>query len=151
MINKYFWYFSIIPLLDFFILISVSDSIGVGITVLIVIITALIGSTLVKKTGKEVFRNLQNAMMMQGSLSDAIIDGAILIASGVLLVTPGFFTDIFALIIHIPIIKNLVKKFIIHKFKDNMVVMSNSNRTYYNNDDFYENGRVYDMDDFKDS
>ena len=118
LLNKYFLAFTIIPLTELFILIYMSGIIGTALTVVIVVITAIIGTILVKKSGKEVIENLQKAMRMQASLSDAILDGAILIVSGVLLITPGFFTDIFGLLIHTPIFKNFIKKFLIKKFKE---------------------------------
>jgi len=117
-LNKYFLAFTIIPLTELFILIYLSGVIGTLPTVLIVIFTAIIGTILVKKSGKEVMENLQKAMRMQASLTDAILDGAILIVSGVLLITPGFFTDIFGLIIHIPVFKNMIKKLLTKKFKE---------------------------------
>ncbi len=119
-LNKYFLAFTIIPLTELFILIYMSNIIGTPLTVAIVIVTAIIGTILVKKSGKEVMENLQKAMRMQGSLSDAILDGAILIVSGVLLITPGFFTDIFGLLIHIPVFKNIIKKILVKKFKEKM-------------------------------
>lgn len=117
-LNKYFLAFTIIPLTELFILIYMSNIIGGPLTVGIVVVTAIIGTILVKKSGKEVMENLQKAMRMQGSLSDAILDGAILVVSGVLLITPGFFTDIFGLLIHIPIFKNFIKKILLKKFKE---------------------------------
>jgi UPF0716 protein FxsA len=121
--NKYFLAFTIIPLAEIAILIYLSGIIGVPVTILTVIVTAIIGTILVKKSGKEVMENLQSAMRMQGSLSDAILDGAILIVSGVLLITPGFFTDIFGLMIHIPVFKNILKRFLMKKFKDKIQEM----------------------------
>ena len=118
LLNKYFLAFTIIPLTELFILIYMSDIIGTPLTVAIVILTAIAGTILIKKSGNEVMENLQKAMRMQGSLSDAILDGAILIVSGVLLITPGFFTDIFGLLIHIPVFKNFIKKILVKKFRD---------------------------------
>ncbi len=118
--NKYFLAFTVIPLIEIAILISLSDIVGGWTTVGIVVVTALIGTSLIKNSGKEVMENLQKAMMFQGNISDAILDGAILLVTGVLLITPGFFTDIFGLLIHVPIFKNILKKFLLGKFKDKM-------------------------------
>jgi UPF0716 protein FxsA len=106
-----------------------SDIIGTPLTVLIIIITAIIGSTLIKRSGKEVMAKLQKAMNLEGDLSDAILDGAILIVSGVLLITPGFFTDIFGLLIHIPPLKKLLKNFLRKKFKEK--ISSQNGFSYY--------------------
>lgn len=118
--NKYFLAFTIIPLTEIAILISLSDIVGGWTTIAIVVATALIGTSLIKNTGKEVMENLQKAMMLQGNITDAILDGAILLVTGVLLITPGFFTDIFGLLIHLPLFKNILKKFLVKKFKDKM-------------------------------
>jgi len=118
--KKYFLAFTIIPLVEIAILISLSDIVGAWTTIAIVVATAIIGTSLIKSSGKEVMENLQKAMMLQGDITDAILDGAILLVTGVLLITPGFFTDIFGLMIHIPIFKKLLKKYLIRKFKDKL-------------------------------
>ena len=118
--NKYFLAFTVIPLVEIAILISLSDVVGGWTTIGIVVVTAIIGTSLIKNTGKEVMNNLQKAMAFQGDISSAILDGAILLVTGVLLITPGFFTDIFGLLIHIPVFKNILKKFLLNKFKDKM-------------------------------
>jgi len=153
--NKYFLAFTVIPLVEIAILISLSDIVGGWTTVGIVVVTAIIGTSLIKNTGKEVMNNLQKAMAFQGDISNAILDGAILLVTGVLLITPGFFTDIFGLLIHLPIFKGLLKKYLIKKFKDKLQAVDlNSGPTGFAgfgdftdmNNAGFENNSEYDND-----
>ena len=149
LLNKYFLAFTIIPLTELFILIYMSGVIGTPLTVLIVVITAIAGTILIKNSGKEVMDNLQMAMKMQRSLPDAILDGAILIVSGVLLITPGFFTDIFGLLIHVPTFKNIIKKILIKKFKERIQEIDiNNNFDSYTESSMYSNTSYESSDNF---
>ena len=112
-----FFIFTTVSLLEIFVLIEVGGVLGAGMTVLIILFTALTGSIFVRKQGLVVLRNLQNDLE-QGRLPEtALLEGLILIISGVLLVTPGFVTDITGLLMLIPAIRIAVSKLILLKIK----------------------------------
>jgi len=90
--------FVIITLLEIYVLVSVGDSIGAPSTVLLVIITALIGSTLLKQQGWSTMAKAQNAMANGQTPAFEMMEGVVILVSGVLLLTPGFLTDILGLL-----------------------------------------------------
>jgi len=85
--------FVIVTLLEIYVLVSVGESIGGFSTVLLVIITALIGSTLLKQQGWSTMAKAQNAMANGQTPAFEMMEGVVILISGVLLLTPGFITD----------------------------------------------------------
>jgi len=85
--------FVIVTLLEIYVLVSVGESIGGFSTILLVIITALIGSTLLKQQGWSTMAKAQNAMANGQTPAFEMMEGVVILISGVLLLTPGFITD----------------------------------------------------------
>nr|WP_235093648.1 FxsA family protein [Candidatus Ruthturnera calyptogenae] len=85
-------------LLEIYVLASVGDAIGGLSTVLLVIITALIGSFLLKQQGWSTMAKAQNAIVNGQPPVFEMFEGVVILASGVLLLTPGFITDTIGLL-----------------------------------------------------
>ncbi|MBF0447617.1 MAG: FxsA family protein [Magnetococcales bacterium] len=85
--------FIAIPILEIYILIQVGEKIGLLSTLLTIICTALVGASLVRHEGIKTLYNLQEKLNRQEMPGQELADGALLLLAGVLLVTPGFFTD----------------------------------------------------------
>jgi len=90
--------FVIVTLLEIYILVSVGESIGGVSTILLVVVTALIGSTLLKQQGWSTMAKAQNAMANGQAPAFEMMEGVVILISGVLLLTPGFLTDILGLL-----------------------------------------------------
>ena len=90
--------FVVVTLLEIYVLVSVGESIGGFSTVLLVIITALIGSTLLKQQGWSTMAKAQNAMANGQTPAFEMMEGVVILISGVLLITPGFITDMLGLL-----------------------------------------------------
>ena len=107
--------FVIMTLLEIYVLVSVGESIGGLSTVLLVVITALIGSTLLKQQGWSTMAKAQNAMANGQTPAFEMLEGVVILISSVLLLTPGFITDAIGLLGLMPFsrayfIDNLLKK-----------------------------------------
>ena len=85
--------FVVMTLLEIYVLVSVGESIGGFSTILLVVITALIGSTLLKQQGWSTMAKAQNAMANGQTPAFEMMEGVVILVSGVLLLTPGFITD----------------------------------------------------------
>lgn len=86
--------FTCIPLLELFVLIEAGRQIGVLATVLLIILTGVAGAWLARTQGIEVVRRIQQ-QLAQGEMPGAVLlDGAMILIGGVLLLTPGFCTDL---------------------------------------------------------
>jgi len=103
--------FLLVPLIEIYFLIQVGEVIGAGWTIFAVVATAVIGAGLLRVQGASTLLRAQSNMQ-QGTLpAMEMMEGIALAASGMLLVTPGFFTDTFGFILLIPVIRrSLIKK-----------------------------------------
>ena len=122
--------FTIVPVLELAILIKVGAYIGVGPTVLVVILTGVLGATLAKIQGLGVLRKIQD------NLNDGIIptshlfDGLLILIAAALLVTPGLLTDATGFFLLIPHSRNFLKGWLRRK-ADEMIHSSNIHITFF--------------------
>ncbi len=105
--------FVIVPVTELYILIEVGKKIGSLSTIGIIILTGIIGAYLVKSQGFMILRKIQNDLNEEIMPGDSLIQGAIILAGGILLLTPGFVTDIVGFIFLIPVSRNIVKKYLL--------------------------------------
>ncbi|HDN26927.1 MAG TPA: FxsA family protein [Thioploca sp.] len=85
--------FIAIPILEIYLLFTVGSLIGVLPTILLIILTAVLGTYLLRAQGLATLQKAQMALQ-QGQLpADALFEGILLLLGGALLLTPGFFTD----------------------------------------------------------
>ena len=112
MFFKLFLIFSLIPVIELILLIQLGSYIGILNTVIIVILTALIGANMVRSEGTGVIVRIQKNMQDGIFPGDDLISGAMILVAGALLLTPGFFTDVIGFLFVIPFTREPVKKYI---------------------------------------
>jgi UPF0716 protein FxsA len=111
MLIRLFILFVVIPVIELYLLIKVGSLIGALPTVALVLSISMAGAWLVRHQGFEILRRIQ-AELAQGQLPVAeLLDGAMVLIGGVLLLTPGFFTDVLGLFFLIPYTRELIKQF----------------------------------------
>ena len=93
-----FLIFVVVTIAEIAVLISVGEVIGTWSTVLLVIITALIGSTLLRQQGWSTMAKAQQSMAEGRSPAIEMLEGVVILVSGILLLTPGFLTDALGLL-----------------------------------------------------
>jgi UPF0716 protein FxsA len=104
--------FIVVPAIELWGLISVGKLIGGWTTVGLVILTGVLGAWLAKQQGLQVLRLVQ-LQLSRGQLpTDALLDGVLVLVGGILLLTPGFFTDIAGLVLLIPYTRMFVRFFL---------------------------------------
>ncbi len=96
-----FLLFIAVPLIEIALFIQVGGLIGLWPTLLIVVLTAIAGTALVRSQGLKALSSLQSSFDRLQDPSEPLAHGAMILFSGALLLTPGFFTDIvgFALLV----------------------------------------------------
>ena len=98
----------LVPAAEIAIFVQVGSRIGVGMTVLMVILSAVVGMWLVRRQGFATAARVQ-AMVARGeSPALGMLEGMALLAAGVLLVLPGFLTDIAAFVLLIPPLRRVL-------------------------------------------
>ncbi|MEO0357493.1 MAG: FxsA family protein [Pseudomonadota bacterium] len=109
--------FIAVPLIEIGLFIQVGGWLGLWPTLLIVVLTALAGTYLVRTQGLAALANLQRSM---GDLQDPtkpLAHGAMILFSGALLLTPGFFTDAVGFALLVPGIRDQIIKTITARVK----------------------------------
>ncbi|WP_166424471.1 FxsA family protein [Paraglaciecola sp. 20A4] len=119
--GKLFLLFVLIPIVEISLLISVGEQIGGWNTVAIVIATALIGSYIVRQQGLTTLINAQQKMQQGVAPGQEVAEGLLLVIAGVMLVTPGFITDIIGFLFCLPMTRPLIAKGLLAKLSMQVV------------------------------
>lgn len=106
--GKLFILFVVMPIAEIAVLINVGEIIGGWNTVLLVILSAMLGAFLVKREGVATLAQAQLKMQKGELPAKELGSGLLLLVAGVLLVTPGFITDIFGLLLTLPFTRNRI-------------------------------------------
>ncbi len=102
MIRRWPLIFIIIPLLELYVMISVGEVIGAFWTIILVLLTAVIGVNLLRIQGMSTLMRAQKTMAQGGIPAMEMVEGIALAVAGVLLITPGFITDSIGLLLLFP-------------------------------------------------
>lgn len=97
-----------IPVLEITLFIQVGGAIGTGPTLAIVIATAVLGAWLVRSQGARAMLNLRTSFSNLQDPTELLAHGAMILFSGALLLTPGFFTDLVGFALLIPAVRSAV-------------------------------------------
>ena len=93
MLFKLFLLFTLVPIVELALLIELGSHIGSLTTVALVVTTGAAGAALARSQGLPVFQRLRSSIGQSQSPGDALIDGVLILAGGLLLLTPGILTD----------------------------------------------------------
>ena len=112
----------LIPFSDALLLVVVADFLGWQLTVLLVVLTALLGMIFVQLEGRRTLRRLHRAVREGRPPTDELLDGGFLIAAGAFLLTPGLVTDAIGLLLVLPptryVIREALKRWVILPYVD---------------------------------
>jgi UPF0716 protein FxsA len=130
MLLKLFLCFTLIPVVELYLLIKVGTVLGGVNTILLVIISGFLGAWLARLEGMNTLVKLR-ANLQQGLMpAEELLDAVIIFIAGVVLITPGFITDILGLLLLWPVTRNRLKRFLRKKF-DELNVKGNINITRF--------------------
>lgn len=104
----FFLIFVAVPIIEIGLFIQVGGWLGLWPTLAIVILTAFLGTTLLRMQGMAAMARLQESLNRGGNPVDPIVHGALILAAGILLLTPGFFTDAAGLALLVPVVRTAV-------------------------------------------
>ncbi|AGK55178.1 FxsA family protein [Bacillus sp. 1NLA3E] len=94
--------------------------IGILPTISLIIFTGVVGAYLAKKQGMETIRKAQEQLRFGRMPGEELLDGICIIIGGTLLLTPGFLTDVFGLVLLIPQTRIYFKKLLTKFFRDRL-------------------------------
>lgn len=125
--------FTLVPLIELSLLIELGRHIGLGSTIAIVLVTGIIGAYLAKYEGFKVISGIRQELGAGKIPAEGLIDGVIILAGGLLLLTPGLLTDSIGFLALIPVTRNHLKQYLKRKFKQK--IDSKEIHSFYTIDD----------------
>ena len=105
-----FLLFIFIPIIEIAIFITVGSNFGILNTIAIILLTALIGIYFVRRQGISLLFNAQRNMSQGIMPAEEIKGGIFLLISGLLLITPGFFTDCVGFLMFLKPVQNFISQ-----------------------------------------
>jgi len=108
----FFLIFVATPIIEIVLFIQIGGLIGILPTILIVIVTAIAGSILLRLQGGALLQRTRQALRAGDLPVDPVIDGISLMMAGALLLTPGFFTDAVGFLLFVPPLRRALARWI---------------------------------------
>lgn len=112
MFIRLFLVFVTVPLLEIYTLIKVGSLLGVGPTIFLVLLTGIAGTLLLKFQGMDVLRQIQAELAAGRLPAEQLLDGGMIMAGGLVLLTPGFWTDLFGFVLLVPATRKIIKRWL---------------------------------------
>jgi len=102
--------FIAVPIAELAVIIQVGEAIGVWWTIAILVADSILGSLLMRSQGRAVWRRFNTALQSGRPPAREVADGVLVIFGGALLLTPGFITDIFGLLLLLPPTRAVIRR-----------------------------------------
>ena len=113
--------FIVVPLLELAVILEVGREIGIGPTIAVLIADSVLGSLLMRAQGRAAWRRFTEATRVGRPPAREVIDGALIIAGGALLLTPGFLTDALGLALLLPPTRAVIRRMLARRLMHRMV------------------------------
>ena len=120
-LGKLFLLFTVVPVVELYLLIQLGGVLGAAATVGIVLTTGLLGATLARREGARVFREWQ-ASLERGELpKEGLVSSLLVLVGGIFLITPGVLTDLFGIAMLIPparrVVAGILQRYVEKRFE----------------------------------
>jgi UPF0716 protein FxsA len=116
MFLKLFLAFTLIPFIEIYLLIKIGEQVGAFNTILIVILTGLLGASLARLEGIKTMTKVRESLNRGELPAEEMLDGMLIFVAGIVLLTPGFITDLAGLALLVPKARNWFKRWLRKKF-----------------------------------
>ncbi len=109
MLLKLFLAFTIIPIIEIYLLIEIGSMFGALTAVTLVILTGFLGAFLARMQGMQTLYRIQESLREGRMPSGELLDALLIVIAGLVLLTPGFLTDSAGFLLLIPATRNSIK------------------------------------------
>ena len=118
MFLKLFLAFTLVPFIEIYLLIKIGGQIGAFNTILIVILTGLLGASLARLEGMKTMTKVRDSLNRGDLPAEEMLDAMLIFVAGVVLLTPGFITDLTGLALLVPKARYWFKRWLRKKFDE---------------------------------
>ena len=130
MLLRLFLAFTLIPFFEIYLLIKIGYYLGAFNTVLVVIVTGLLGAYLAKLQGIKTMTRVRESLNRGELPAEQMLDAVLIFVAGIVLLTPGFITDLAGIAILIPNTRFWFKRWLRKKF-DQWISENKTNITIF--------------------
>lgn len=106
--------FLVVPLVEIYVLLQVGHLIGALPTIGLIIVSAVLGSALLRHQGMATLARIRESMDQGRLPAVELVEGAVLLVAGVLLLTPGFVTSSIGLACMVPPVRSTLARWLIN-------------------------------------
>ena len=106
----------IVPIVELYVFVKVAEAIGFLDALVILVAVSLVGLWLVKRAGLRVWARFNEQIVAGSTPSREVADGVCLLLAGLLVAIPGFVTDAIGLLLLLPPIRALVRRFLLKRY-----------------------------------
>jgi UPF0716 protein FxsA len=118
--------FVVVPIAEIYVLLQIGHAIGALPTIALLIADSVLGAALMRSQGRAAWLRF-NAALAEGRVPGReVIDGALVIVGGALLLTPGFLSDILGLVLLLPPTRAVVRRVLLRRFAGRVVAGATS-------------------------
>ncbi|MDQ1466962.1 MAG: protein FxsA [Actinomycetota bacterium] len=107
----------LVPMIEIYVIIQVGHAIGALDTIALLVLVSLVGAWLTRHEGFVVLRRLRAQIDAGRAPTGELIDGALVLGAGVLMLTPGFVTDVVGLLVLFPPTRALFRWYLRRRFE----------------------------------
>lgn len=104
--------FVALPIVEIYVIIQVGQAIGALPTVALLVVESILGGWLVKREGRRAWQALRTTLTTGRLPGRELLDAALVLVGGTLLLTPGFVTDIFGFFFVLPVTRPLARRLV---------------------------------------
>lgn len=109
--------FLVVPIAELYVIVQVSHSVGVTDTILLLVGISVAGAWLAKVAGIGVINRLQRTVRQGRVPSGELVDGALVLLAGALMISPGFLSDVVAVLLLLPPTRALVRGAVLRRIR----------------------------------
>lgn len=111
-----------VPIIEIWILIEIGNQIGALPTIAMIVLTASIGLSLLKRQGLSTLITARQRLENGALPASELVNGVMLAIGGALLLTPGFVTDGFGFLLMFPKTRSLILQKFLNRFRDKIII-----------------------------
>ena len=115
--------FTVVPFVELIILLKLADRFSWQRTLALVVVTGVVGAWLARREGLKALNRIQADLARGEMPTDSMIDGVMILAAGLLLVTPGILTDALGFALLIPPIRRRLRRGLVESLRKRIIII----------------------------
>ncbi|MDR4496903.1 MAG: FxsA family protein [Candidatus Scalindua sp.] len=133
--------FTVVPLMELYLLLHVGKYLGAFLTILIVVLTGIFGGLLARGQGLSIYQSIRKDLESGIIPTDGLLEGLFILVAGALLITPGLVTDIVGFLLMVPVLRKWVQNHLKNRLKRNFETRQIHIYSHHHSSDGRKNNR----------